>query len=150
MIHPEGYTQFSYNYRIGPHIPDFYTRIHTEGINCQGLLHLVYQDIFNITLPSSLRSKELFEDESLFLTISFDTQPKPGDAYLFGPEGLTDFKKLHIGILASTQENTRWILHATPIENRVTLWPLKDFSSYEKYRVLYRIKRFHLNIGQTP
>lgn len=140
---PERYRHFSslsYNLKNGPHIERFHDRVWEEGINCQGLLHLFYLHVFQKELPSSLRSKELYEDETLFYTIRQGEIPRFGDVYLFGRENLHDTRKLHIAILI--EPNNRLLLHATPIASGVAVWPIDAFFAHDRYALIYRIKRF--------
>ncbi|MCX8009044.1 MAG: hypothetical protein N3A54_05095 [Patescibacteria group bacterium] len=144
---PERYRSLSYNLRNGPQKENFYERIWEEGINCQGLLHLVYNDIFGIHLPSYLRSKEIFEDEIFFRNVSRESQPIIGDVYLFGRENLQDMRKLHIAVVCNINPNIL-LIHATPLVSGVAVWQLEKFFSYERYKVLYGIKRWK-NMGDN-
>ncbi len=134
------FSSLSYNLKNGPHREQFYERVWEEGINCQGLLHLFYYHVFGKQLPSSLRSKELYDDETLFQTLDQDATPRFGDAYLFGRENLQDMRKLHIAILV--EPNNGLLLHATPIASGVAIWPIETFFTHERYAQIYRIKRF--------
>jgi hypothetical protein len=118
-----------------------------HGLNCQLLVHLVYQN-FGINLPPHMLSKEIFEDESLFAKVTDPKTMRILDVVIFGPENVKDTRRFHLAVCTGEIDKTAdnsFLIHANSIEGEVSVWPLEKFSSKPQYRRIYAIKRCKLN-----
>ena len=116
----------------------------TDGINCQLLVHLALELLHGISLPPSMMSKEIFEDREFFAEIPFNAASS-GDVFVFGRNIETDFRQFHLAVKVDDdpQAQQPLLIHATSIENAVTVWPLIRFFSYPRYRKLFAVKRLN-------
>jgi hypothetical protein len=132
-----------YNYKRGPGYELKHGGI--LEINCQGWVHSELQNRFDITLPHWLLSKELFEDNGIFVTtVKNIADIRPGAIFLFGPQDLPDMKKLHVALysgyrIAGTHEPL--LEHVNVVDKTVGFWPLNKFSQTHRYEQLYAIKQ---------
>ena len=132
-----------YSYKRGPG----YELKHGDilEINCKGWVHRELQYRFGIILPHWLLSKELFEDDGIFVTsVKNISEIRPGAIFLFGPHNLVDMKKLHVALYSGYQiaESNEPILeHVNIIDKTVGFWPLEKFSQEHRYEQLYAIKQ---------
>lgn len=91
-----------------------------EGLNCQLLIHLVYQEFFDVVLPRELRSSELFVDNDWLVEKSLETVGE-GDLVFFGSSNLNpakdpnndDAKKLHLAMVSNVNGSVD-LIHARP------------------------------------
>lgn len=114
-----------------------------DGVNCQLLVHIVFEILTGVRLPNTLLSKEIYLDSSqLFLDVQPD-QTSIGDIFLFGRTKDQDPTHLHLAIATDiNRECGPLLIHATRVEQRVTVWSLQQFLSHEKYRVLFGVKHY--------
>lgn len=120
-----------------------------DALNCQALVHRIYQT-FGIPLPVGLLSKEIFEDRILFFDIPLELRTSDLailDVFVFGKQDVKDFRRLHLGLYTGETDETQdpLIIHATAIDNQVSIWPLQKFIIYPRYERLYAIKRPRIN-----
>lgn len=143
-----------YRYENGP-VSDRAQDWFVEGLNCQLLIHLLYQDFFKVTLPPELRSSEIFADQDWFDEIDF-IQTQEGDLLLLGPEKLNpkkdsdnaDAKKLHLAVVVGVGPS---IIHARP-KVGIAVEPLAEVIKLERYgqkpyQRIYAAKRLKLGIS---
>lgn len=129
------------------------------GLNCIALAHLALRNL-GIKLPARLRCYELFYDRRFFEPVDSPDQAEAGDLFFFGrtnpkvsvenfqpvfEDGYLanwrDFPITHVGINTGETDGELQILHATHIEGTATIWPLRRFSDYSRYQMLYKITR---------
>lgn len=138
------YVGLPYNKNVGPETPNILEAAYTTGISCQGFLHITWKEFLGAHhLPAEFRSQELYEDTTFTENV---TNIEPwifGDAFLLGPTGLTDMRKLHIAIHAGVEaDGIPIVIHPNFIDKAVSVWPLSKCLETERYRVLYAVKRF--------
>lgn len=115
------YSAVEYQYEVGP-VSELAPNWFVEGLNCQLLIHLAYQEFFEVTLPQELRSSEMFADQNWFVDRTL-SQIREGDVIFMGPRTLfpkkdsedSDAKKLHLALVtdSSIQQGIE-IIHARP------------------------------------
>lgn len=148
------YLNLPYNYCNGPDAISSMSHILERGLNCQALVHLIYQH-FGLNLPKELLSAEVFADEDLFQSLPWDDpeQLQALDIFLFGGENDDfDTKKLHLAVYTGEQdeEANPLLIHANSVEQKISIWPLKEFQQHWRYRKIYGLRRLrHLYIGQN-
>lgn len=146
-------------------MPDRITAVQT-GLNCVALAHLVLKDLFDRQLPTSLHCYEMVIDELYFQTLSMDSEMQAGDLVWLGLENpaisLADFMPeydegnnllnwranpvKHVAIYTGQRINDDlMMLHASQMNNSNTIWPLRQFSRYRRYKKIYRISRLILS-----
>lgn len=173
-MHPifESYLVKTYHYKF-TNWPEI---IHTQeqalkgGLNCITLVHILYVDLFEITLPEKFRSIELFQNTSYFDNISDTGELKQGDLFFFGKASealvlknfmtqydkmnnllnLSELPHIHLGVFTGeyTKNNNPLIIHANAIDKKVSIWPLNKFRNYEKYSSILLAKRLKRNVSQ--
>lgn len=115
-----------------------------NGLDCQRLVHLIYSEIFGVSLPKGMWSKEIYEDNGfLFRSIDLNEErPLLGDIFIFHRR-YDDPKKYHLAIFTGmADEHTDPILiHASIHERRVVLWNLHEFFKEGRYKELKVVKR---------
>lgn len=113
------------------------------GLNCQFLVHLIYQS-FGIVLPTNMLSKEIFEDERLFMNVADPEDMRILDVVIFGREPEKDTRRLHLAVFTGEMDETGspLLIHASNIGKQVSVWPLEKFSFYPQYKKIYTIKRW--------
>jgi len=127
-----------YAYRNGPD-----SDIHPEdGINCQLLVHVFYRQFLEVNLSPQEKSRETFED-GLFRPI-MDEPYHVGDIFYFGPAGLTDARRLHLGVYIGEIQGEPLVLHANRVDGRVSIWPLSEFPNHPRYAQWYGVRRYGL------
>ncbi len=113
-------------------------------MNCQTWVHFDLSTL-GIYLPSSMRSKEIAEDEEVFFrTLPPGESVQRGDVYQFGKHKMVDIRSLHLATHSGyvTKETGEPILtHATVIDGSVSAWPVSWFAMEERYATLYAVKR---------
>lgn len=124
-----------------------------EALNCQSLIHRIYQ-MFRIPIPPGLLSKEIYEDKELFFNLPIDNLNVLDlailDVFILGRQHEQDFRKLHLGLFIGEADEMQnpLIIHATAIDRQVSIWSLQKFFNYPRYERLYAIKRPKIN-GQN-
>ena len=142
------FTGIPFNKEAGPTVLNGQEEL-TEGINCQGLVHKIY-NYFGHNLPPSFRSREIFEDEELFFSLSLDNLDPFSlaklDILIFGRQDVIDFRKLHLSVYTGEldKDQNPLIIHSTRVEQQVVIWPLQKFFTFPKYEKLYAIKRLKI------
>lgn len=152
---------YPYVFSAGPGVAHDWKQALTRGINCVSLLHLVLKDFFGITLPSELQSYEMTIDQKYFDQVPANHPLAIGDVVAFGIQdpavSLDSFRpRYHKNELANWSEfpikhfavyigsvpgEEALMLHATPIEGSVVVWPLSKFKEYAQYEKLYYTRR---------
>jgi hypothetical protein len=114
------------------------------GVNCQLLIHLVYQDWFGVNLPQGMWSKEIFEDTGrVFRSVVAEEEPLvQGDVFVFQGQKANP-KSYHLAVHTGQRDATSdpLLLHASREEDVVTVWPLTTFLKDGLYRQLAAVKR---------
>lgn len=131
------------------------------GINCVALFHLMIRDLFGYSLPNKLRSYEMTHDTQYFEEVSTLSAMQLGDIVGFGsakpqfqintfkPKFIggelinwQDFPVKHFAVYINEKLPGDYLmLHASPVDGTVSVWPLKKFSRYKNYQKIYYIKR---------
>lgn len=132
-----------------------------QGINCISLTHLVLKDMFGTTLPPNLHCYELFSDRQYFTAVQ-DQEAHAGDLAWFGVEhpittaeafkpcyknsllvNWSDFPIKHVAIHTgeADEQGDPLLLHTTSITGTTSLWPLRQFRVYRRYRKRYGTTR---------
>ena len=166
MIQNETLSQFiddDYRYKFshGPNIVRTKEQARREGINCVSLAHLALKELYGITLPSSLMCSELHQDREYFQDVN-DNEMKIGDLVWFGIEKPTiepgqftpvyvngelsnwqEYPVKHVAIATgeTSNEGDPLLLHSTSITGTNSVWPMKSFASYVRYRRMYGATR---------
>lgn len=137
------YLNLPYNFRNGPDRKDD-PQVKEEGINCQILTHFVLEELTDHRLSADIRSKEIFDDDEQFIPIGTQDGLVHGDIFMFGRKNLKDPRKLHLAIFTGEEDNEGdpILIHATTVEQKVALWPMRQFQLYKRYEILYAVKRF--------
>ncbi len=152
--------EFKYEFTQGPDNAHTFELAVVDGINCISLAHFMLKELFGVTLPTNFKSLELYKDTEYFDDVSDVESMKLGDLVWFGlsdpPIKLDefepdykdgellnwhDFPVRHVGIYTGDKTSDFEILHATPVDNTVTVWPLQKFQDYEKYKQIYGVRR---------
>jgi hypothetical protein len=113
-------------------------------VNCQAWVHRVLTTQYGIHLPSWLLSKEVFEDKTFTQKIYPNEPIGAGDIFLFGPNNLTDMRRLHWAIFTGVyakETNDPILQHANTRDKTVSLWMLSEFRGEPRYEKLFAIKR---------
>lgn len=127
-IFANDYNGVKYQYENGPvskAAPNWFV----EGLNCQLLIHLAYQQFFEITLPQVLRSSEMYADQEWFVEkdlslITSINGIREGDLVFMGPKSLNpqrssndeDAKLLHLAMVANISSEGIELIHARPYQ----------------------------------
>jgi hypothetical protein len=114
------YSGVKYQYENGP-VSEAAPNWFVEGLNCQLLIHLIYKEFFEVTLPQILRSSEMFADEDWFIERPPQTV-REGDLVFMGPGLLrpqrdpsnSDAKKLHLAMVTEVSHRGIEVIHARP------------------------------------
>ncbi len=100
-----------------------------EAINCQLFIHTIYRDLFGVQLPQ-LWSKEIYEDQLLFVPVKKTEKQYVGDIFMFQPYYKKEFNPMELHLAVATGEfiNSKPVLaHATYHVNGVDFWELDRF-----------------------
>ena len=108
-----------------------------EGLNCQLLIHLAYQEFYEVILPRELRSSELYADTDWLVEKSLETVSE-GDLVFFGPSNLNpikdpnnaDAKKLHLAMVSNVNGSVD-LIHARP-SSGIVIDTLEQVMSYRR------------------
>lgn len=165
---------FTYNYQNGPNVIRTEEQALAEGVNCIGLMHLLLQQLFNVSLPNNLRVLEIFHDNPYFTSVTSLDDLQIGDILFLGRKSLPDYVHLYKpeydrnGTLLNEEESNKIIgekyagLHTVMFTGErnsnnpqvidiqkavgeVRIWALQDLMSNERYENLYGIKRLMFN-----
>lgn len=110
-----------------------------EGLNCQAFVHLFYLKVLEISLDPSMKSKEIFQDEKSFRTVTEGEGPSLGDVYCVGSER-TKPKDLHLAVVIGVNREGSLVLrHANKRDRQVTNTTLPELG--ERYRIIHAVKR---------
>jgi hypothetical protein len=133
-----------------------------SGVNCVALAHLVIRDLFGFELPPALQSFELFNDLTDFEPVPATYGLLPGDLVWFGTDhpsvalrdftprylagelvNFDDFPVNHVAICTGSQDDTGdyLLLHASHRDGTNSVWPMRRFRDYDRYRRVYAITR---------
>ena len=117
---------------------DFYAGPDTESpsTNCQEFGQEFSRACFEIELPSSYRSSEIFEDDGKFFrNIDHIRRTKFGDIHIFAGPTCDDPKKYHLAVQVAylRERGEPLLMHANYVDRSVGIWPLGDFSMCERY-----------------
>lgn len=137
-----------------------------DGLNCVALAHLVIRDLSGFALPSWLQTYELLHDREYFEPVPGPDLMRAGDLVWFGPSrppvtldefvprldgdditNMTDFPVKHVAICTGSFEGGSGdplLLHASSVAGTNTLWPLRKFSDYDRYRRIYAVRRLKM------
>ena len=166
MIQNEVLSQFindDYHYKFshGPNIVRSKEQAQRDGINCVSLAHLALRELRNITLPSELMCAELHQDRTYFDEVS-DSEMITGDLVWFGIENppiephqfiplyengeLTNWREYpvkHVAIATGEvdYDGDPLLLHSTNLTGTNTVWPMRLFANYRRYKQIYGITR---------
>jgi hypothetical protein len=103
-----------------------------DGANCQLYAYAVLEH-FGLTVPPH-RSSELWTDTAV--TVRVD-RPEPLDLVLFN--NTTDPYGAHVGVYVGDDQ----VLHLCAELGRPAVWPMAEFATRDRYRVLVGFKRVH-------
>ena len=135
---------FPYNYARGPWLENK-DETARDGLNCQLFVHFIYKKWFGVVLPKGMWGKEIYEDHRiLFRSVAVDEEElKKGDIFLFGPKQLVDARRLHLAVYTGEMDEDKdlLLLHVNSIDQISSLWPLRKFHQYRRYKILHRVKR---------
>jgi hypothetical protein len=115
-----------------------------EPINCQKLVHSFMKENFNVLVPTSVRSQEIYHDDGIhFRNIDYVRQTRFGDVFLFSNQENSDPKKFHLAcqVAISRELDQPLLIHANIIENKVSIWPLDHFATIPRYETLIGKRR---------
>lgn len=146
-----------WKYTTNDHVSDI-----SEGINCQFLFHQFLDATTGFRLSEFTLSKEIYEDDELFVPIAPTDGLQVADAFLFGkdiPEEELDPRTLHIAAFTGMhQGNQPLLIHhfgkretidengiVTSEETGLQIWTREQFREpkYAKYYgKLWAVKRF--------
>jgi hypothetical protein len=133
----------------------------SDGLNCVSLAHLIIRDLFGYVLPATYQCTELSTDAEHFASIPSASLMRPGDLVWFGVAGpaarvedfvprfedgrLANFNEYpinHVAIYTGVREQGDYLLiHANPIDQTNTVWPLRAFQDHDRYGKVYAITR---------
>ena len=95
-----------------------------EGLDCWGLIRVVYRDRFGLELPSYLdraynresvgTAKKAIEDGAETLFVKHSTAARVGDCVMLHIRGLP----LHVALYAGREGGREWLLHTTESRGR--------------------------------
>ena len=155
------YVDSSYTYRFtqGPGVVRTHEDALRDGINCVSLAHLALLDLFNYELPSELQCTEMFLDRQHFTDVRDISQHRLGDLFWFGVDdavveptafvpiyddkgNLTNWKDFpikHVAVATGRVDDSGdpLLLHSTHIEGTNSIWPMRKFGDYRRYRKLH-------------
>ncbi|NCN03611.1 MAG: hypothetical protein GW942_00885 [Candidatus Pacebacteria bacterium] len=154
-IFASNYCDVKYRYEVGP-VSELAPNWFVEGINCQLLIHLVYKEFFEVTLPQYLRSSEMYADNSWFIDKPLNNIEE-GDILFMGPRFLSprrdpndeDAKKLHIAMVTSVgPDDEIEIIHARA-RFGIIVDPLETAQSLRRgsrkpYEKIFAVKRLKI------
>jgi len=122
------YSAVEYQYENGP-VSESSINWFVEGLNCQLLIHVAYQEFFSVTLPKHLRSSEMFADQDWFVDRKITGNgdfigAQEGDLVFMGPGELSpnkdpqddDAKLLHLAMIAEINHQSIDLIHARPYQ----------------------------------
>lgn len=137
------YLGIPYCFEKGPDKALDLTTARREGANCQAFAHLIQAELGS-PLPLDALSKEIFEDDSRFSSVSLD-EIEGGEIFLFGREQEKDPRKLHKAVYTGLRDEggDPLIIHSNGVDGKSSMWPLRRFAEVERYKKLYAIKRIH-------
>lgn len=139
-INPEilSFFDFPYKFANGPDVTNVSP---TDGVNCQQLTHMVLATLFQVRLPAEMKSKEFFEDQEYFTSVSV-REATVGDVFIFGEPEENDYRRFHLAVfIDQDSDGSALLIHANSVDRQVSLWPLDKFSQYPRYGKLYGVKR---------
>lgn len=174
MIQNEALAQFvsdEYKYRFthGPNIIQSKEQALREGINCVSLAHLALRELYGVVLPGVLMCSELHRDREYFEAVPkgemaigdlvwFGVQNPPIEPDNFVPryenDELTnwrDYGVKHVAVATGEIDETgdALLLHSTNMTGTNTVWPLRLFAEYARYRRIYGVTRLK-DIAREP
>ncbi|OGM75909.1 hypothetical protein A2210_00940 [Candidatus Woesebacteria bacterium RIFOXYA1_FULL_40_18] len=127
-----------YNFGNGPDVKNVSPK---DGVNCQQLTHMILATLFQIRLPTEMRSKEFYEDQKYFTQVLVK-EATIGDVFIFGRPEENDYRKLHLAVfIGQDSDGSALLIHANGVDKQVSLWPLDKFSQHPRYEKLYAVKR---------
>lgn len=135
----------------GPQQVEDRTSVFSKGSNCQLFGHIMIEILTGQQIPEDKLSKEMYEDNALFPSVSDEIQA--GDIFLFGKKDEEDFRRLHVGIYtgARAENGEPLIAHNNRIDGQASIWALSKFEEFERYEVRYAAKRFNPDsVGVNP
>jgi len=115
-------------------------KITRVGVNCQLLVHLVYQE-YGISIPVGLWSEEIFYDDIFFRSINLEKdKPHVFDIFCLGPERFVP-RRLHLGVYVELAYNgDLGIIHSS-YPDGVKCEPLEEILKDPKHSKIHAIKR---------
>lgn len=138
-----------YNFHHSPRID----LISEEAVNCQRLVHLLYQTRYQVQLPIGMWSQEIYLDEAvIFRTVTNKEQLFEGDIGIFGPKDNSSFdpRRFHLAVFTGeAHDNDPLLIHATYYDSQVSIWKLSEFFHKPRYAELIRIKRLRPHLFNT-
>ena len=132
-----------------------------DGLNCVALAHLVIRDLFGYVLPARLQALELVRDLAHFEPDPDAERMGAGDLVWLGVDrprvkldefvpqydgdelaNGRDFPVKRVAVCTGARDDgEHLLLHASSADGTNTLWPLRKFAGYDRYRRIYAICR---------
>lgn len=131
----------------------------SPGINCLTLAYDSSKEILGRSLDEvqeEFTGKLVMENKVLFADVPNSGPFVMGDIFLFGPEGLTDYHKLHLAVFSGEYDNddvpllyhaTNYSLFQLEQPDAVFITRLTRMLKQRQWQVLYGVRR---PISQEP
>ena len=146
MLSTETLSQFlgkPYDFNHSPQLG-----LEAESVNCQRLIHQIYQSRLGVQLPLGMWSQEIFHDDLIFETV--DHFVFEADIGIFGPAYVTDPRYFHLAYFTGRDDGgDPLFIHATVYDRQVSVWKLSDLFKKPRYEELKRIKRVKPQLFDT-
>lgn len=150
-----------YDYNRGPELAnDFETA--KLGLNCVALIHIIYKEVFSVSLEPSLRAVELYYPNESFENLDLDSEKRLGDIAFWARDNikdvLTDYRPgfdeegnligkcpFHLAMyIGENKKNEALFIHANCIDKNVGIWTENRIRSYIRYSTVLALKRCKL------
>lgn len=133
-----------------------------EGLNCVTLIHIVYREVFGVSLAPSLRAIELYFQNDFFESPDLSSKKQVGDIAFWArdnvEEVLTEYRPafdvngnligkcpFHLAMyIGENKKDEALFVHANFIDKNVGIWTEKRIRSYIRYSTLLALKRCKL------